>query len=270
MFHSIRLVLSALVIVLAACSFPHSARAQSAPAGVKNVVLVHGAFADGSSWGKVISLLLAKELNVIAVQLPLTSLADDVAATKRALAKMNGPVLLVGHSWGGMVITEAGNDPKVTGLVYVAAFVPDAGQTLENLTKDYPASPAGAEFRQDAAGFLTLSPKGIDSFFVPDLPAGERQLVYATQGPWMGKNFVAKPTQAAWKTKPSWAVVASDDLMIHPDQQRDQARRIKATTIEVKSGHAPMLSQAGKVAAFILDAAQKQFAPEKAVAAGNQ
>ncbi len=236
----------------------------------KNIVLVHGAWADGSSWAKIIPPLQAKGYHVVAVQNPLTSLEDDVAATRQAIARLDGPVLLVGHSWGGVVITEAGNDLKVTGLVYVAAWVPDAGQNMENLAKDYPASPAGAEFRQDAAGFLTISPRGMDAYFVPDLPAGERQLVYATQGPWMGKNFVAKPTQAAWKTKPSWVVVAADDRMIHPDQQRDQARRMEATTIEVKSGHVPMLSQPGEVTALILDAAQKQFAPGKSAAAGNK
>jgi pimeloyl-ACP methyl ester carboxylesterase len=236
----------------------------------KNVVLVHGAWADGASWAKIIPQLQAEGYHVVAVQNPLTSLEDDVAATRQAIARLDGPVLLVGHSWGGVVITEAGDDPKVAGLVYVAAWVPDAGQTMQDLARDYPPSPAGAEFRQDVAGFLTITPKGMDTYFVPDLPAGERELVYATQGPWAAKNFATKATKAAWRTKPNWAIVASDDRMIHPDQQRFQAKRINATTIEVKSGHVPMLSQPDKVAAFILQAARKLPARPKPVATGNE
>ena len=125
--------------------------------GIKNVVLVHGAFADGSSWSKVISLLQAEGLNVIAVQNPLTSLEDDVAATKRAIALMDGPVLLAGHSYGGMVITEAGNDPKVAGLLYVCALIPDDGQSVADVVKAFPAAPGSAEFKPDASGFLSLS-----------------------------------------------------------------------------------------------------------------
>jgi pimeloyl-ACP methyl ester carboxylesterase len=236
----------------------------------KNIVLVHGAWADGSSWAKIIPQLQAEGYHVVAVQNPLTSLEDDVLATKQAIARLEGPVLLVGHSWGGVVITQAGDDPKVAGLVYVAAWVPDEGQTMEDLAKPYPPSPAGPEFRQDGAGFLTLSPRGMDQHFVPDLPPGERKLVYATQGPWAAKNFVTKVSKVAWRSKPSWNVVAADDHMIHPDQQRFQAKRTKATTIEVKSGHVPMLSQPDKVAALILRAAAQVTARPKAVATGNE
>ncbi len=270
MFHSIRLVLSALVIALAACSFSPSARAQSAPAGVKNVVLVHGAFADGSSWGKVIPMLLAKGLNVVAVQLPLTSLADDVAATKRALARTNGPVLLVGHSWGGVVITEAGNDPRVTGLLYVSALVPDDGQAVADLGKNYPPAPGNPEYREDASGFLSLTAKGMEEHFVPDATPDERKIIYATQGPWAKKALGDKVSKAAWKTKPSWNIVDTEDHMIRADLQRDQAKRTKATTLELKAGHVPMLSQPAKVAAFIVEAARQAPAPAKAVAAGNE
>lgn len=167
----------ALVFVL---SGTFSARAATA---VKNIVLVHGAFADGSSWSKVIPLLQAKGYNVIAVQNPLSSLADDVAVTKRAIAQMNGPVILVGHSWAGMIISEAGNDPKVAALVYISAFVPKKGQSGGEATKGYPAAPGVAQFKADAAGYLSLTRKGIDEDFVPDLPAAERAIVYATQGP---------------------------------------------------------------------------------------
>ena len=141
---------------------------------VKNVVLVHGAFADGSSYAKVISLLEAKGLHVTAVQNPLSSLADDVAATKRVIAMQDGPVILVGHSWAGMVISEAGNDPKVAGLVYVAAIVPDENQSADDVIKSYLPPPGLAEAKPDAAGFLSLTRKGIDEDFVPDVPAAER------------------------------------------------------------------------------------------------
>src|SRR5580704_6771486 len=151
---------------------------------VKNIVLVHGAFADGSSWSKVIPLLVAKGYNVIAVQNPLTSLADDVAATKRALAQADGPVILVGHSWAGMVISEAGNDPKVAGLVYVAAIVPDENQSADDVIKAYSPPPGLAEAKPDAAGFLSLTRKGIDEDFVPDLGPAERTIIYAIQGAW--------------------------------------------------------------------------------------
>ncbi len=236
----------------------------------KNIVLVHGAWADGSSWARIIPSLQAKGYHVVAVQNPLTSLEDDVAATRQAIARLDGPVLLVGHSWGGVVITQAGDDPKVAGLVYVAAWVPDEGQTMKDLAKDYPPSPAGPEFRPDGAGFLTLSRQGMHQHFVQDLPPGDRELVYATQGPWAAKNFETKVSRVAWKTKPSWNIVAADDHMIHPDQQRFQARRMKATTIEVKSGHAPMLSEPDKVAAFILQAAGQATAQPKAAVTGNE
>src|SRR6185295_10470769 len=149
----------------------------------KNVVLVHGAFADGSSWSKVIPILQAKGYNVTAVQNPLTSLADDVAATKRALARQNGPVILVGHSWAGVVITEAGMDPKVVGLVYVAAFAPDEGETAGDLGKPYPPPPALAAPIVDNQGFMTLSTDAVLKHFASDLPPAEARVVAATQGP---------------------------------------------------------------------------------------
>src|SRR5579863_1303453 len=150
--------------------------------GVKNIVLVHGAWADGSCWSKVIPLLQAKGFHVVAVQNPLTSLADDVAATKRIIALQDGPVILVGHSYAGVVITEAGNDPKVVGLVYVAAFAPGDGESVGSVSKPYPPAPLGNELRPDAQGFLTVTPKGIAEDMAQDLPAKEQQILTATQG----------------------------------------------------------------------------------------
>jgi pimeloyl-ACP methyl ester carboxylesterase len=231
--------------------------ATAAPAGVKNIVLVHGAFADGSSWARVIPLLTAKGYNVIAVQNPLTSLADDVAATRRAITNLGGPVLLVGHSWGGVVITQAGTDPRVKGLVYVAAAAPKENQSIVDMSKAA-KPPAGSKATApDAAGFLRLTPQGALHDFAQDLPLAERQLIYPTQGPWSLKAVNDKVSVAAWKTKPNWYIVASKDRMINPDLERSLAKRMKATTLVLNTGHVPMLSQPASVAAFLIKAAQK-------------
>ena len=223
---------------------------------VKNVVLVHGAFADGSSYAKVIPLLEAKGLHVTAVQNPLSSLADDVAATKRAIANQDGPVILVGHSWAGMVISEAGNDPKVAGLVYVAALVPDEGQSANDVVKPYPPGPGLGEAKPDAAGFLSLSRKGIDEDFVPDLPAAERAIVYATQGRWNSACLSDKVSAPAWTAKPSW-YIAVNDRMLSPEYEQAIAKHIHATTTTLPAGHVPMLSKPKEIAAVIIDAANK-------------
>jgi len=230
------------------------AQSQSVPRGIKNIVLVHGAFADGSSWSKVITILHAKGFNVIAVQNPLSSVEDDVAATQRALAQMDGPVLLVGHSYGGVVISEAGNDPKVKGLVYVCALIPDNNQGVTEVTKPYPPAPGSAEF-QLASGYLTMSAKGINEHFAQDLTMAERRLVFATQGPWAAKATTDRISTAAWKTKPSWCIIGQEDHMVTPDLARAEAKMIKATTLELKASHVPMLSQPDKVASFIIRAA---------------
>ena len=240
------------------------ARASSAGAApstpVKNIILVHGAFADGSSWAKVIPILQAKGYNVTAVQNPLTSLADDVAATKRAMARQEGPVILVGHSWAGVVITEAGMDPKVAGLVYVAAFAPDQGETVGELGKSYPAPPALASPIVDAEGFLTLSPDAFTKFG-SDLPKKDALVAAATQGPIAASAFGAQVSGVAWKAKPSWYIVSTLDQAIAPDEERFFAKRMKATTTELNTSHVPMLSQPGAVAAVIMDAAAKASAP---------
>ncbi len=227
------------------------------PTGVKNVVLVHGAWADGSSWSKVIPLLEAKGLHVVAVQNPLTSLADDVAATKRAIALQGGPVILVGHSYGGAVITEAGNDPKVVGLVYVAAFAPGDGESVGSISKPYPPTPLGGELRPDAQGFLSVTPKGIAEDFAQDLSDKEKQILTATQGPTNAAAFGATITTAAWKTKPSWFVIAGNDRAIPPELEKAEAAMMKATAITVASSHVAMLSHPKEVAELIEQAADK-------------
>jgi pimeloyl-ACP methyl ester carboxylesterase len=258
MFSLPQLALAALATLPLALSAPKPATVPAAPTGVKNIVLVHGAFADGSSWAKVIPLLEAKGYHVTAVQNPLTSLTDDVAATKRAIALQNGPVLLVGHSWGGSVITEAGNDAQVAGLVYVAAGAPEAGQTFVEMAQTAAPALGANAFKPDAAGYLSLTHDGALRDFAQDLPVAERELIYATQGPWASsaptKDRISTP---AWKVKPNWYIVASEDRMINPDLERMLAKRLNATTLVLKSSHVPMLSQPAKVAAFISEAAEK-------------
>ena len=249
---------AAFATAVTVLSVPQNAASQPTSKGIKNIVLVHGAFADGfSSWAKVISLLQAKGYNVVAVQNPLTSLADDVTATKRAIAQMDGPVLLVAHSYGGMVISEAGNDPKVSGLVYVAALVPEEGQNANAVNAMMPTTGVEKEFRVSPDGFVSLSVKAINQNFVPDASPGERKLIYATQVPLAASAGEEKVLSPAWKTKPSWFIVAAQDGIINPDLERYKAKLIKATTIELKSGHVPMISQPAKVADFIIAAAQK-------------
>ena len=225
--------------------------------GIKNIVFVHGAWADGSSWSKVIPLLQAKGLHVVAVQNPLTSFADDVAATKRAIALQDGPVLLVGHSYGGAVITEAGNDPKVVGLVYVAAFAPSDGESVGSIGKPYPPAPLGNELRPDAEGFLSATPKGIAEDFAQDLTDKEKELLTATQGPTAAAAFGATITTAAWKTKSSWFVIAANDRAIPPELEKAEAAAMKATAITLPSSHVVMLSHPKEVVDLIEQAAAK-------------
>jgi pimeloyl-ACP methyl ester carboxylesterase len=216
-----------------------------------HVVLVHGAWADGSSWSKVLALLHAKGINAAAVQLPLTTLSGDVATVKRAIALQDGPVVLAGHSYGGAVITEAGNDPKVVGLVYVAAFAPGDGESVGSVGKSYPPAPLGTEIRPDAEGFLSISPKGFAEDFAQDLPAKEMRVLWAAQGPTNAAVFGATISKAAWKTKPSWFVVADDDRAIPPALEKAEAARMKATTINVAASHLVMISHPQEVADLI-------------------
>jgi len=244
------------LLFAAALAVAFNAQPAVAADTVRNVVLVHGAWADGSSWAKVIPLLQKAGLNAVAVQNPLTSFADDVAATKRAIALQDGPVILVGHSWGGVVITDVGADPKVVGLVYVAAFALDVGEAVGDLGKDFPPPPGGAEIRPDADGYLTMTTKGVFESFAPDLPLAERKLVAATQGATNSTVFGAKVANAAWKTKPTWYVVAANDRMIQPDLERKFAKTMHAMTITLPSSHVAMLSHPSEVAKLIIDAAR--------------
>ena len=219
------------------------------------VVLVHGAFADGSDWAQVIPLLQAKGLRVTAVQNSLESLAGDAAATRRSIDAAPGKVILVGHSWGGSVITEAGTDSKVAALVYVAAFAPGTGQTTGELGKDYPPSPGQREFQKDAHGYLSLSPKGMRDAFAQDLPAATTTVMAATQGAIQAKVFGEAITTAAWLSKPSWYIVSEQDRMIPPALQRAMAIRIKANTSSLQASHVAHRSHPAEVAQVILEAA---------------
>ncbi len=243
-----------LATALYFCSGNRAFAQSSESHGVSNVLLVHGAWADGSSWSKVIPLLEAKGLKVTAVQLPLTSLVNDVATLKRAFALEDGPFLLVGHSYGGSVITEAGNDPKVAGLVYVAAFAPDEGESTLDQIKANP-TPVGMELRPDASGFFKLSAKGIVEDFAPDLREAEQKILIATQGPAAGAAFGAAISTPAWKHKPTWFVIASEDRVISPKLEEAEAQEMKAKSITVSSSHVVMLSHPAEVAGFIQRAA---------------
>jgi pimeloyl-ACP methyl ester carboxylesterase len=222
---------------------------------VKNIVLVHGAWADGSSWSKLIPLLAAKGLNATAVQNPLSSIADDVASTNRIINAQDGPVLLVGHSYGGAVITEAGTNPKVVGLVYVAAFAPDAGETLGGMGQKYPTPPGFSTVQPIEDGFLLLTRQGVVENFGQDLSPDMQSLVFATQGATHGAVLGTPIKTAAWHTKPSWFVIAENDRMIAPDQEKDTAQRMGAKTLTLPTSHLPMLSQPEKVANFVIEAA---------------
>lgn len=250
-----RTALASFGLALALGATGANAAPPTAPAKEKpSVVIVHGAFADGSDWAKVIPLLQAKGVHVVAVQNPLTSLADDVAVTKRVVDAQTGKVVLVGHSWGGTVITEAGENPKVAGLVYVAALAPDAGQAAGELGKNYPPAPGVAHFVGDSAGFLSLTPEGMAKHFAQDLPASATSVMTATQGPIQAKAFEQKVSVAAWKTRPSWFIVADQDHMIQPSLQYDLAKRMNAKVTSLPTSHVPQQSQPAKVAAVILDA----------------
>lgn len=254
---------AALLSAGLALQTPHASAQGSAPQEVKNILLVHGAFADGSSWAKVIRPLREKGYHVVAVQIPLTSLADDVAAVNRAIKLENGPLLLVGHSYGGVVITEAGNDPKVAGLVYVAAYALDAGESILSVSKSGPSAPLNAEIRPDDAGYLKVTDKGIHDDFAQDLPEQERQILEATQVPVALSAMGGKVTEPAWKTKPSWFIVASSDRAIPPQYEQTMATRIGATTTIVPSSHVVMLAHPEAVVSVIETASHGKVPSDK-------
>ena len=225
---------------------------------VKNIVIVHGAFADGSGWENVFAILKAHGYNVTMVQNPLTSLEDDVAATQRAIDKQNGPVVLVGHSWGGTVITQAGNTEKVASLVYVAAFAPDAGETTLDLVKKEPAAPENGILPPDEKGFIYYDKAKFRAGFAADLSQAKTDFMYASQGPIAVKAFLTPVTAPAWKTKPSYAIVATDDKSISPSLERMMYKRAAAITTEIKGSHVLFMSNASAVARVIETAANSQ------------
>lgn len=223
-------------------------------AEVKNIVIVHGALADGSGWRKATDILERRGFNVTIVQEPITSLADDVAATKRVLDLQDGPALLVGHSYGGMVITEAGNSMNVAGLVYVAAFQPDKGESLLDLASSKPAS--GMNIRETKDGkYLYLDPAGFAADFAADLPKAEVAFLAKSQVFASKDVFSAKVSEPAWRTKKSWSIVATDDHSINPELERGMAKRAGSAVTEIKASHAVFASQPEKVADVIAAAA---------------
>ena len=224
-------------------------------AKAKNILLVHGAWADGSSYEKVIPLLQEEGFNVVSVQIPLTSFADDVATTKRALALENGPVLLVGHSYGGAVITEVGTDPKVVGLVYLAALAPEVGESTSSLLGSVPATPLFSELSEDSYGFLTVSVQGYLDDFVEGLPKKEQKVLAATQEPTSTTALGGAVTMAAWKSKPSWYLITENDRAVSTDLQVFMANRIQASSFKIPSCHVVMLAHPDEVNSIITLAA---------------
>lgn len=224
------------------------------------IVLVHGAFADGSSWNKVIPILHKKGYQTIAVQNPLTSLNDDVAFVERAIAEVPGKVVLVGHSWGGVVITQAGNNEKVKSLVYVAAYAPDEGQTIESISKDahevrkVPGVP-GFTDPIISDGYIRLKEETIINHFAQDLPRDEAMIIASSQGRMHVSTIGAKVTVPAWKFKPSYYIVSDNDHIISPQLESEMAKKINATTYHLPASHVAMLSMPEKVAEVIIKAA---------------
>src|SRR6266480_7641552 len=248
-----RILITALIVT----SLGSNLAAQAAPAASAKptIVLVHGAFADGSSWQRVIPILQRDGYNVIAVQNPLTSLAADVETTKRVVAAQGGAVVLVGHSYGGAVITEAAaGSANVKALVYLAAFAPEVGEPIGAYGEKYPTA-LGAGLRPDAAGFLYIDPAQFHDLFAADIPVAETKVAAATQKPIIGSVFGASVEHAAWKTIPSWYLVSQDDKAINPDLERFYAKRMGAKTTEIKASHVAFLSHPADVARLIEQAA---------------
>ena len=220
-----------------------------------NVVLVHGGFVDGSGWEGVYKILTKDGYTVSIVQNPTISLADDVAATKRIVAAQNGPVVLVGHSYGGVVITEAGNDPKVARLVYITAFAPDRGESVATLIKDPPPGASVPPILPPQDGYLSLDKAKFPASFAGDVDAERAAFMAASQVPWGVDALSGTISEPAWKTKPSWYLIATDDKMIPPAAQRFMSKRAGSTVVEVAGSHAIYVSQPNAVAALIEKAA---------------
>ncbi|NEX94513.1 alpha/beta hydrolase [Caulobacter sp. 17J65-9] len=253
---------AALAIAVSA-GVANAAPAPSGPGAVKDVVLVHGGFVDGSGWRGVYDQLKADGYNVTVVQNPTVSLADDVAYAKRAIATAPGPVILVGHSYGGVVISEAGTDPKVKGLVYVAAFAPDKGESVQSLIANPPPGAPVPPILPPQDGFLMLDKAKFHAAFAGDVDAKEAAFMADSQVPWGVNALAGQVTAPAWKTRPSWYLVAADDHMIPPPAQRTMAGRAGATVVESPGSHAVYVSRPKTVADLIETAAQSVSAKAK-------
>jgi len=230
---------------------------------VKNIVLVHGGFVDGSGWQRVYNVLKKDGYTVTIVQNPTITLADDVAVTKRAIAGQNGPVILVGHSYGGAVITEAGNDPKVAGLVYIAAFALDNGESVSALIKSAPAGAPQPPILPPVDGYLMLDKAKFPASFAGDVSPEEAAFMADSQVPWGVEALGGTISEAAWKAKPSWYLLTTEDKMIPPDAQRAMSKRAGATVVEVKGSHAVYVSQPQAVAHIIEAAAKGALVAER-------
>lgn len=241
-----------------------SAKSDSA---AKTIILVHGGFVDGAGWEAVYKILKQDGYNVSVVQNPTVSLADDVAVTKRVIATHDGPVILVGHSYGGAVITEAGNDPKVSGLVYVAAFALDDGESVSSLIKDPPPGASVPPILPPVEGFLFLDKERFPASFAADVDADKAAFMADSQVPWGVGALTGSISKAAWKTKPSWYLVATDDKMIPPPAQQFMAERAGAAVVSVPGSHAIYVSQPEAVAELIRTAARGGLIPESELSA---
>ena len=251
------LTFAAVLATASSAALAQPTAATKAVEKATNVVLVHGAWADGSSWANVIPYLQAAGLKVTAVQNPLTSLEDSAAATRRALALQDGPTVLVGHSWGGTVVSEVGTDPKVTALVYVAARGPDAGEDFVALAGKYPNPPARAGI-VNHDGETKLSEDAFLKYFANGVEPKTAKALYAVQWPTAASIFAGRTTAAAWHDKPSFYAVSKQDKTIDPDFERFLAKRMNATTIEIDAGHLSLVSHPKEVADLILKAAGRQ------------
>ena len=248
------IAVSALSLALMTCRVD----AQTAdPVKARNVVLVHGAWADGSSWSEVIRRLQAAGMHVTAVQNPLTSIEDSVAEARRVLALQDGPTVLVAHSWSGTIISEIGSDPKVSALVYVAARAPDANEDFVALSGKFPTMPVRAGV-QNNDGFTTISEDAFIKYFANGVQHEKAEVLYAVQQPTAASLFGGRTTVAAWRTKPSWYAVSKRDETISPDLERFLAKRMKAHTVEVDAGHLSLVSHPREIADLILEAAGRE------------
>jgi pimeloyl-ACP methyl ester carboxylesterase len=259
-----RIIYGVLAIMTMMFSIGGDLMAQTnASTAVKNIVLVHGGFVDGSGWQGVYKALKKNGYNVTVVQNSTTSLADDVATTKRAITTQDGPVILVGHSYGGAVITEAGNDARVVGLVYIAAFAPDRGESVSSLIKNPPPGAPVPPILPPVDGYLMLDKAKFPASFAGDVSPEEAAFMADSQVPWSVNALGGAVTEPAWKAKPSWYLLTTEDRMIPPDAQRQMSKRAGATVVEVKGSHAVYVSQPQAVAHIIEAAAKGALAAEK-------